>query len=91
MGEGGVETAAPIVAISILHALSLIFTAIVVPKADTPRTRIFMRIFLYGGMIASGVLGRRRSSMTPVATATPRVSEAQIENGSPEPASRKTS
>ncbi len=31
--------------------------------------------------------GRRRSSMTPVATATPRVSEAQIENGSPEPAS----
>ena len=57
MGEGGVETAAPIVAISILHALSLIFTAIVVPKADTPRTRIFMRIFLYGGMIASGVLG----------------------------------
>ena len=28
MGEGGAETAAPIVAISILHALSLIFTAI---------------------------------------------------------------
>ena len=57
MGEGGAETAAPIVAISILHALSLIFTAIVVPKADTPRTQTFMRIFLYGGMIASGVLG----------------------------------
>ena len=57
MGEGGVETAAPIVAISVLHALALIFTAIVVPKADTPRTRTFMRIFLYGGMIASGVLG----------------------------------
>ena len=42
MGEGGAETAAPIVAISILHALSLIFTAIVVPKADTPRTQTFM-------------------------------------------------
>ena len=69
MGEGGVETAAPIVAISVLHALSLIFAAIVVPKAGTPRSRTFMRIFLYGGM------------------ATPRVSEAQIENGSPEPAS----
>ena len=57
MGEGGVETAAPIVAISVLHALSLIFAAIVVPKAGTPRSRTFMRIFLYGGMIASGVLG----------------------------------
>ena len=53
----GVEAVAPIIAISVLHALSLIFTAIVVPKADTPRTRTFMRIFLYGGMIASGVLG----------------------------------
>ena len=34
----GVEAVAPIVAISVLHALSLLFVAIVVPKADTPRT-----------------------------------------------------
>ena len=67
----GVEAVAPIVAISVLHALSLLFVAIVVPKADTPRTRTFMRIFLYGGMIASGVLGTLQEATDVAYSGTP--------------------
>ena len=75
MGEGGVETDAPIIVASLGETAAPIIASEGV-EAVAP-------------IVAISVLHAlcRRSSMTPVATATPRVSEAQIENGSPEAAS----
>ena len=57
-------------------------------EMDAPTIIASLGLETAAPIIASEGVGgrRRRSSMTPVATATPRVSEAQIENDSPEAA-----
>ena len=79
MSEGGVEMDVPTIVASLGGEIAAPIIASEGVEAVAPIVAISV-LHAHRGR-------RRRSSMTPVATATPRVSEAQIENGSPEPAS----